>query len=417
MPDALKGIRVLEMTIAVAGPTAAHLLGDMGAEVIKVEEPRSRAHVPGWTPSPVEGAQDRPHNRVINYNELNRSKKHLPLDLSKPEGRQVFLDLAAKSDVVIENFAPRVMGNLGIDYPDLKVVNPGIVMVSMPAFGKTGPYRDRSSYGPGIDAMTGMSHLTGYPDRMPGKPGNFFCDQNAGLHTVFCILAALRHKRRTGEGQYIELSMLEGELQFVVPAVMDVILNGRDQTRIGNRHAWLAPQGVYRCEGDDAWVAITVETDEQWRALCGVIGRSELAEDGRYATAAQRHGAHEEIDALISAWTTGRDKFAAQQELQAAGVPAGAALTELDLFEDPQVKHRQSFSWVQHPEVGAFPHTPGAWRSRRGQHGAGGPTPLFGADVDYLLGDLLGRSDAEVADLVERQVTAYEPVGWSPPPG
>ena len=415
MAEALRGIRVLEMTIAVAGPTAAHVLGDMGAEVIKVEEPAARAHVPGAPPPPVEGAADRPHNRVVNFNELNRSKRHLPLNVATPEGRQIFLDLAATCDVVIENFAPRVMGNLGIDYPDLKAMNPAIVMVSMPAFGKSGPYRDRISYGPGIDAMTGMSHLTGYPDRMPGKPGNFFCDQNAGLHAVFCILAALRHRRRTGEGQYIEMSMLEGELQFVVPAVMDVLLNQRDQVRTGNRHAWSAPQGVYRCAGSDAWIAITVADDEEWRALCAAIGQDALAVDAAYGTAELRRQRHDHIDGLISAWTSTRGKLEAQEQLQAVGVRAGAALDQSELFHDPQLTHRGSFSWVQHPEVGAFPHTPAAWRSRRGQHGAGGPTPLFGADVDYVLRDILGRSEADVADLVEREITAYEPVGWRPP--
>jgi len=415
MPEALKGIRVLEMTVAVAGPTAAHVLGDMGAEVIKVEEPAARAHVPGAIPPPVESAADRRHNRVVNFNELNRSKRHLPLNVATPEGRRVFLDLAATCDVVIENFAPRVMGNLGIDYEDLKAVNPAIVMVSMPAFGKSGPYRERISYGPGIDAMTGMSHLTGYPDRMPGKPGNFFCDQNAGLHAVFCILAALRHRRRTGEGQYIEMSMLEGELQFVVPAVMDALLNQRDQVRLGNRHAWLAPQGVYRCAGDDAWIAISVADDEEWRALCAVIGQTELQADPAYATSALRQERHDDIDARITTWTSVRDKLEVQEQLQAAGVRAGAALNQSDLFRDPQLTHRGSFSWMQHPEVGAFPHTPAAWRSRRGQHGAGGPTPLFGADVDYVLRELLGRSEEEVAGLVERQITTYEPLGWHPP--
>jgi benzylsuccinate CoA-transferase BbsF subunit len=413
MPDALRGLRILEMGIAVAGPTAAHILGDMGASVIKIEEPRVRAHVPAATPPPVEGALNRPQNRVVNFNELNRSKRQLPLDVGAPEGRQIFLELTAQSDVVIENFAPRVMGNLGIDYADLAAVNPAIILVSMPAFGKTGPYRDRISYGPGIDAMTGISHLTGYPDAGPGKPGNFFCDQNAGLHAIFCILTALRHRRRTGEGQYIELSMLEGELQFVAPAVIDVIMNGRaDQMRIGNRHAWLAPQGVYPCAGDDAWVAISVATDEQWRALCEVIGQPALASDPAYATAALRQDRHAAIDVAIEAWTSGRDKFEAHRVLQRAGVPAGAALDQNDLFEDPQLMHRGSFSWVEHPEVGPFPHTPGAWRSRRGNHGVSAPAFLFGHDIDDILIGLLGRTEAEVADLVAREITAYEPVGW-----
>ena len=161
MRKALEGIRVLEMTTAVAGPVCGHILGDMGAEMIKVEEPRSRAHVPGGVPPSIEGAPDRPYNRQTNYVELNRSKRSLSLNVASDEGREIYLKLAEKCDVMIENFAPRVVGNLGIDYESIKQRNPSIIYVSMPAFGKTGPYRDRGSYGPGIDAMSGISHLTG----------------------------------------------------------------------------------------------------------------------------------------------------------------------------------------------------------------------------------------------------------------
>ena len=286
---ALSSIRVLEMTVAVAGPVACHVLGDMGAEVIKVEEPNARAHTPRMLPRPRAGSPDHPFNRVPNWAELNRSKRHIAVDVSSPEGRDIFLRIAAVSDVVVENFSPRVMGNLGIDYEDLKKVNPSIIMVSMPAFGKSGPYQARGSYGPGIDAMSGVSHLTGYPDRGPGKPANFFCDQNAGLHAAFCIIAALRHRRRTGEGQYVEMSMLEGEVQSVAPAIMEAMTRGVDQTRIGNRHVSHAPHGVYACAGDDQWVAVAVTSDEQWRRLTDVIGRPELATDPRFVKRADRY--------------------------------------------------------------------------------------------------------------------------------
>src|SRR5690606_9921859 len=175
----------------------------------------------------------------------------------------------------------------------------------MPAFGKTGPYATRSSYGPGIDAMSGLSHLTGYADRGPGKPAQFYCDYHAGLTAAFTTVAALHHRDRTGEGQYIELAMLEGEMQLIAPALMDVVMNGRVQSRIGNRHAWHAPQGVYRCEGPDRWVAISVQSDEQWHALADTVGGAPLASDARFATAERRREHHEEIDALITAWSDG----------------------------------------------------------------------------------------------------------------
>ncbi|MEI7924782.1 MAG: CoA transferase [Chloroflexota bacterium] len=411
MAKALQGIRVLEMTIAVAGPVCCHILGDMGAEVIKVEEPMSRARTPMHLPKPVEGAPDHPYNRVVNFNELNRSKRLFSLNVAKPEGRDIYLKLAAQCDVMVENFAPRVVGNLGIDYESVKKVNPGIIYVSMPAFGKTGPYKDRGSYGPGIDAMSGISHLTGYPEGAPGKPANFFCDQNAGLHAAFAILTALRHKRRTGEGQYIEMSMLEGELQAVAPAIMDVTLNGREGNRVGNRHHWYAPHGVYPCAGEDRWAAIAVTSDEQWQALCGVIGRADLAADPRYAKQADRHAHQEPLDDAISAWTKDLEPYEVQKRLQAAGVPAGAVLQVDELFSDPQLQHRGSFAWADHPELGPFPHTRTAWISKQGNYGVTPAGPTFGSANDRVLRELLNMSSGEIDELVSAGVTSYEPVG------
>jgi benzylsuccinate CoA-transferase BbsF subunit len=408
---ALEGVRVLEMTIAVAGPVCCHVLGDMGAEVIKVEEPMSRARTPMHLPKPLPGAPDHPYNRVVNFNELNRSKRLFSLNVAKPEGREIYLKLAAQCDVMVENFAPRVVGNLGIDYESVKKVNPGIIYVSMPAFGKTGPYRDRGSYGPGIDAMSGISHLTGYPDGPPGKPANFFCDQNAGLHAAFAILTALRHKRRTGEGQYIEMSMLEGELQAVAPAIMDVTLNGRDRIRTGNRHGWYAPHGVYPAKGDDRWAAIAVTSDEQWQALCGVMGRADLAADAQYREQAGRYAKQEVLDAAIAAWTKDLTPYEVQHRLQAVGVPAGAVLQVDELFSDPQLQHRGSFAWAEHPEIGPFPHTRTAWLSQQGNHGVSPAGPTFGSGNDRVLRELLKLSEDEVQQLVDAGVTSYAPVG------
>jgi len=407
-------VRVLEMTVAVAGPVACHVLGDMGAEVIKVEEPNSRLHTPRPLPPPRPGAKDHPFNRVPNWIELNRSKRHLALNVASPEGRDIFLKVAAISDVVVENFSPRVMGNLGIDYEDLKKVNPSIIMVSMPAFGKTGPYKSRSSYGPGIDAMSGISHLTGYPDRGPGKPANFFCDQNAGLHAAFCTMAALRHRRRTGEGQYIELSMLEGEVQFAAPAIMEAMISGVDGMRIGNRHQFYAPHGVYPCRGEDQWIAIAVTSDEAWKSLCRVMERPDLADDPRFAERSRRYENQDLADEAITAWACQHDPLDAQEVLQDAGIAAASALRVNELFADPQVTHRGSFSWVDHPELGPFPHTRTAWRSFQGNNGVGGPAPLFGDGDDYVLRDLLGMRLEDVERLTQAGIVSRAPIGWEP---
>jgi len=403
-------VRVLELSTAVAGPIAGCVLADMGAEVIKIEAPSARTPAQSKVPPPVEGAPDHPYNRTPHFNELHRGKRHASIDLSSEEGRALFLQLVPTADVVLENFSPRVLGNLGIDFDDLRAVKPDIILTSMPAFGKSGPYMLRGSYGPGIDAMSGMSHLTGYPDRGPGKPAQFYLDQNAGLTAALSTMAALRHRNRTGEGQYIELSMLEGELQLVAPALLDVTMNGRVPSRIGNRHAWHAPQGVYRCAGEDEWIAIGCATDDQWRALASAIGRDDLASDERFASEAGRHEREDELDAAIEAWTVERDHLDAMHELQAAGVPAGAVLNVAEVHADPQFLHRETLTWTDHPEVGRFAHTRTAWRSRLGHHGVSGPAPVFG-DGHGRVAELAGLDAAAMDRLLASGVMVTAPVG------
>jgi len=410
----LEGIRILEMTVAVAGPTTCRILGDMGAEIIKVEETRARALTHNNLPPPRDGVPDRPYNRVPHFIDLNRGKKLVALDVAKPEGRELFLRLAAKCDVMIENFSPRVVGNLGIDYGDLKRVNPSIIMISMPGFGKAGPYKDRRAHGPGIDAMTGISHLTGYPDRGPGNPGLVFGDQTAGLHAAVAVMIALWHRRRTGEGQHIEMSMFEGELQALGTALMEVTMNNRDRRRCGNRHEWYAPHGVYRCAGDDEWVAIAVTSDDQWQRLCKVMVNGELASDERYLRQADRHARQDEIDPIIADWTSGRSHYDAQNSLQAAGVSAGAVLRVSELGTDPQSRHRGSLEWVEQLETATSLHTRVAWLSEGGNGGGVSPGPAFGGGNDYVFHDLLGLTDADIARLVNERITAYVPIGYKP---
>lgn len=429
----LAGVRVLDFTTAVAGPIAGFVLGDLGAEVIKVEEPAARGGFRGDM-APRPGAPDHPWNRMSNFNELNRGKLSVAVDVARPEGRDLFLRIAGVCDIVVENFSPRVVGNLGVDYAAVRAVKPDIIYVSMPAFGKSGPYADMRSYGPGVDAMSGLSHLTGYLDGPPLKPGNFYCDQNAGLRCAFAAMAALFHRRRTGEGQYIEGAMLDGELQVIAEAIMDVSLNGREQTRLGNRHPSIAPHGVYPCRAkgmaspasaadlprqagsgnprpsDDQWVTIVAADDGQWRALCRAMGRADLIADPRFADPVTRYHHQDELDAIIAAWTAARDKYDVQETLQAAGVSAGAALAVHELFEDPHIRAREGFQYAEHPEAGPFPHTRVAFKL------SGTPAPVevsgppFGAANDYVLGELLRMSRDEIARLVEQRIIAYEPV-------
>lgn len=406
----LCGVRVIDFTNAVAGPIATFLLADLGAEVIKVEAPNARPlHAAGTAPL-RDGGEDRSYDRVMLFNELNHGKRGVCLNVATPEGRAVFLGLVAQSDVVVDNFAPRVMGNLGLDYDALRRVRPDIIMVSMPAFGLGGPYRDRISYGPGIDAMSGLSHLTGYADGPPMKPGNFFCDQNAGVHTAFAVLAALRYRRCNGQGQRIEMPMIEGEFQILGDAYIDFAMNGRERRREGNDHSWMAPHDAYPCRGDDAWVAIAVENDEQWRSLAALIGRPELGVDARFASAAARHAHRAELEAPIAAWTLQRSHVEAQAACQSVGVPAGAVLNALELLSDPDVLARRSFEYVDVPNVGLTPYPRMAFLLSRIPTPIEKPAPAFAEDNEYVFHRLLGLDPEELTRLEFGGILARVPV-------
>jgi crotonobetainyl-CoA:carnitine CoA-transferase CaiB-like acyl-CoA transferase len=408
-PKPLSGVRVIDFTNAVAGPIASFILADLGAEVIKVEAPTSRPKVAAGTAPALDGADAPSYNRMMTFNELNHGKRSFALDVATPVGKQLFLELAAKSDVVVQNFAPRVMGNLGIDYEALRAVNPRIILASMPAFGLSGPFRDRISYGPGIDAMSGLSHLTGYTDGPPMKPGNFFCDQQAGVLTAFAVCSALRHAERTGEGQHIELAMIEGEFQVLGDAYIDYAMNGRERRRTGNDHPRMEPHGMFRCKGEDAWVAVAVENDRQWRSLATLCGRGDLAADN--FAERRRHPA--EIHRAIEEWTLRRTHLEAQALMQAAGVPAAAVLNAAELLADPHVQAYAGFEYVETPGVGPTPYPRVAFRLSGTPVPVSGPAPAFGEGNAYVLGEVLGRPAAEIEALRRDHVITDEPQGVS----
>ncbi len=400
----LDGVRIIDLTVAVAGPVSTALLGDLGAEVIRVEPPWPRSVRHLEVAPAIAGAADHPYNRIISYNDLHRSKRAISLDLASAAGRDVLLRLVGQSDAVIENMSPRVLPALGLAYEALVVAKPDIVLVRMPAFGE-GPLRDRVSYGPGIDAMSGLSHLTGYADRGPMNPANYYADYNTALLAALATLAALRHRDRTGEGQSVEVAMLEGEMQVVADALLDYAVNGRIQKRGGNTHPSMAPHGVYRCAGDDRWLAIACENDEQWVALCRAIGRAELASDAQYADVVSRIHNRAEIDAVISDWTCTQDAVAAMASLEAAGVPAGLARTVAELAEQVMGGVRGFLQLVEHPAGGTLPHARAAFTlsktPARIAH-----APLYAQDADYVFRGLLRMSAEEVARLAEAGVTA-----------
>jgi crotonobetainyl-CoA:carnitine CoA-transferase CaiB-like acyl-CoA transferase len=410
-PRPLSGIRVVDFTNAVAGPIASFILADLGADVIKVEGPAARHRNAAGLAPLAEGGEDVPWDRVAFFNELNHGKRGVTIDVTKPRGRNLFLKLVAKADVVVQNFSPRALDNMRLHYEHLRGMNPSIVMLSMPAFGLSGPYRDRASYGPGIDAMSGLAHLTGYPDGPPMKPGNFFCDQQAGTLAAYSCLAALRHRDLTGEGQHVELAMIEGELQLLADAYLDYHWNGRERLRAGNDLGARAPHDAYRCAGEDEWVAIAVEDEDQWHALCAAIGLPSLATDERFASPRARTANRDELRAVIEAWTSTRSHYEAMSALQPGGVPAGAALNCLELLSDPHIAARGGFEYVQLPNAGRTPYPRVAFTLSDTPIPISAAGPAFGgANRDVFCG-LLGLSDEEFYELERAGICPREPAG------
>jgi crotonobetainyl-CoA:carnitine CoA-transferase CaiB-like acyl-CoA transferase len=405
----LEGIRVLELGLAVAGPLAGHVLGDMGADVIKVEAPFSRPKKPSeFVPAELGETPD-PWNRMSKFNELNRSKRSLVLDLSHADGKAVFLSLVEKSHIVLENYSSRVMGQLGLGYEVLRERNPGIILVSMPGFGKDGPYANRVCYGPGIDAMSGVAYLGGYMGGGPMKPGAHYCDQNAGVLAAFGAMAAIRHQRRTGEGQHVELAMLEGGLQSVGEALISASVGSIVPSRLGNRSLTMAPHGVFKCEGEDSWVAIAVRNDGEWARLMDILEVPELANDASLATAEGRLADQDRIEQVLSSWCAPQTAVRVEARLQRAGIAAGAVLHPSQVLTDAHLVHRGAHPYVDHPSMGASPVPAVSWHFGMDPAPPIVPAPRFGGDNDEVLGGLLGLTQEAIDKLREGRTVVDEP--------
>lgn len=405
----LEGIRVLELGLAVAGPLAGHVLGDMGADVIKVEAPFARPRAPSEFVHTATGETPEPWNRMPKFNELNRSKRSITLNLTREEGKQAFLALVAVSDIVLENYSSRVMTQLGLGYEVLKQHNPGIILVSMPGFGKDGPYANRVCFGPGIDAMSGLAHLGGYIGGGPMKPGNHYCDQNAGVLAALGAMAALRHRRRTGEGQHVEAAMLDGALQTVGEALIASSVGVKVEARQGNRSATMAPHGVFKCHGEDRWVAIAARSDEEWQRLARVIERPDLAEDPALATLEGRLAQQERLEDALARWCEGQTALRVATRLQRAGIAAGEVLHPGQLLTDPHLVHRGAHPYVEHECLGASPVPAVSWHFRKEPSPPEKAAPRFGADNDEVLSTLAKLSPEAIARLRESKTVVDEP--------
>lgn len=407
---ALTGVRILDLGWAMAGPQATAILAAYGATVIRVES-RARPDLARTSFGPIISAD--PYDGSGYFTNFNRNKRSLALNMTTERGRELFARLLPLADGVLENFSAGVLTRWGFSYERMRQIKPDLVYVSMAGFGHSGPYREYQTFGPSVQAISGLTHLSGYPEKEPAGWGFSYMDHTGGYYGAIAMLQALFHRRRTGEGQHVDLAQVEAAITVTGPAVLDYAVNGRCSRRTGNAATddRTFAQGVYRCApdpdpkvGDDAWVAIEADTFEEWSALCRVIGRSEWA-DERFTTAGACREHTTEIDAAINGWTRDRSPWEAMAAMQEAGVPAGAVQRSRDLAErDPQIAFRGMRPTVEHPIHGTltvdgvparFSRTPAAVTS------AG---PLMGEANHELLGDLLGLERAEIDALSEEGV-------------
>ena len=403
----LHGVRVVDLSMGWAGPMTAMLLADFGAEIIKIESTR---HLDWWRGAALgQGPDDRRYEQVPTFNGVNRNKYECTLDLDDPRGMALLKRFIAISDVLVENFTPRVMENFGLTYDAVRAINPSLIMVSMPAFGSTGPWRDYAAFGNTMEGLSGVAGLTGYPDSHPVLQSNAYGDPVNGVGGAIGVLMAMVHRGRTGEGQHIEMSQQEMVVHHVAHAFLDYAMNGRVTERQGNRHPWMAPHGIYPCRGDDQWISIAVASDQEWASLCESLGQSQAAADPRFADGLSRWHSQDDLDALMCAWTAPWDKEQLAKQLQGAGVAAAVVNSNAEVLEDPQVKARQSFTWIDRRYVGNHPYPSITARLSSTPGAVYKAAPTLGEDNAFVLGGVLGLSKGDIEALEQAGIIGDQP--------
>lgn len=413
----LEGIRILELGQVQVLPAALTPLAGLGADVIKIESP-SRPDQIRQGPQPDNIHRDKSYNHGGNFLQMNRNKRGLALDLSKPRGREVLLRLVATSDVVAENFTTRVLSNLGLEYPVLREANPNIILFSSNGFGHSGPWQNYKAYGPNIEAVDGLMRLTGYLDGIPQRAGSgglgvTFPDVAGAYFGAYAILAALERRERTGQGEWLDFSHYEGGVATTPESIMAWTMNHELLQPIGNREPGRAPQGVYRCSGLDRWVAISVASDDEFKALAKVLGLPELASRPEYATVEGRWACHDELDALISRATENRDALEVERALQAAGVEAAMVQHSKDVMLDPQLQYRGAFQMApppaSAPDIGKRPGYRPGWLMKNSPALTRMRPPEFGEHTLEILTNDLGMTADEIAELEAEGIISDRP--------
>lgn len=396
----LDGSRVLEVGTMVAVPYAASILGDMGAEVIKIEPPTG------------DNMRRGPGRRPWGFNEPNRNKLGVSLNLRSPRGQELFLRLVEISDVVISNISPYATRRLGLEYETLSLANPRVIYVRLTAFGATGPAAMRGGTSATVEAASGAIAVNGYCGRAPVRPGGYYADLTSSLFAVLATLAALRHRDSQHRGQHIDIAMSECTAHLLGNAIVDYLANGNVAKPHGNRDLtdrWV-PNGCYACSDPHEWIALSIDTDREWRAFCETIGNPDWALEPRFSTRSARKHHEPELDSMLAQWAMNHDARDVTTELQAAGIAAGVVASPGALLQDPQLAYRGFFSYVDQPDsgvgpmkrLGFRPPSAAAWARRR--------PPRFAEHNDYVFGTLLDLHRSEIDALYAEGITSSIPL-------
>jgi len=403
----LDGIRVADFTQVILGPHMCEWLAVMGAEVIKIES-MARVDTSRRANPYVNGKFDpkRAENPNIGtaFAVLNLSKKSCTLNLKQPKAVELAKRIISMSDIVVDNYSPGVMDRMGLGYSVLREIKPDIIMLSASAVGSEGPLGDLPGYASVTDAWGGLDSITGYLGGWPDGVGHGgWTDMATAQYGVFAILLALYHRSRTGEGQFIDLSMVDGVACRIPEAIMDYIMNRRVRKNTGNRDDTMAPHNCYPCRGEDKWVAIAVRIQEEWLALCQAMGNPEWCQEERFANELSRWNNQDELDKLLAEWTRNYTHYEVMEILQRAGVAAGPSYDVDELVRDPHLRERGFFIEIDQPGIGkTWPILP--WKQTATFKGNYQPAPQLGQHNDYVFGELLGMPQGEIARLVEEKV-------------
>ncbi len=390
----LQEIRVVDLTRIVAGPYTTRILADFGAEVIKIQ---SAGLAKGIESNPTQ-----------NFCAWNRNKRSITLNMDHQQAREIFLKLVAISDVVVENFSPRVMSNWQLNYDNLQKSNEELIMLSLSGMGQTGPWKDHVAFGPTVQSLGGLTYLSAYDPEAPMGLGYAYADMVSGLYGAISILAALEHRERTGQGQYIDLSEYEAVCTTLGPALMDAGVNLNEIVPRGNDDAHLpaAPYGCYKCLGEDRWCVVAVFSQDEWRAFCGVLGNPAWARENRFSSLPHRKKYSRELNSLIGKWMADQTAESVVERLQRAGVAAGVVQNAEDLANDPQLLANDFFTSLKHPVIGEIKTDTTPINFKNYPKASLKASPLLGEANQYVFGELLGMPQTAIRSFVRQGIIA-----------